>query len=207
LGSLPKGIRAGLKAAGSCARPDARVRVLLDMLLAIVDWAAFQKPFDWYARRPILPLQSRLPHQSISQPCRTAPWLNSFQINALNLVGKIGLPSSFGEKTAECCAHAPSRDAGKTLVFRGDYALARAGEPVLLDGECCGKGNREGEALWLPLFNNFMTLFLANASQDDADLVLGGMVLARSMANIAHQLFGRHTGGWSGGFQIASLVP
>ena len=132
------------------------------MLLAIVDWAAFQKPFDWYARRPILPPQSRLPHQSISQPCRTAPWLNSFQINALNLVGKIGLPSSFGEKTAECCAHAPSRDAGKTLVFRGDYALARAGEPVLLDGECCGKGNREGEALWLLLLNNFMTLFLAN---------------------------------------------
>jgi hypothetical protein len=70
-----------------------------------------------------------------------------------------------------------------------------------------GEGNLEGEALWLPLFNNFMTLFLANASQDDADLVLGGMVLARSMANIAHQLFGRHTGGWSGGFQIASLVP
>jgi hypothetical protein len=113
--------------------------VLLDMLLAIVDWAAFQKPFDWYARRPILPPQSRLPHQSIFQPCRTAAWLKLFQINALNLVGKIGLPASFGEKTAECCAHAPSRSARKTLVFRGDDALARAGEPVLLDGGWSGR--------------------------------------------------------------------
>jgi hypothetical protein len=51
LGSLPYCIRAGLKAAGSFARLDAQITVLLDMLLAIVEWAAFQKPFDWNARR------------------------------------------------------------------------------------------------------------------------------------------------------------
>jgi hypothetical protein len=40
------------------------------------------------------------------------------------------------------------------------------------------------------LLNNFNTLFSANPSRDDADLVLGGMVLARGTANIAHLLFG-----------------
>ena len=40
----------------------------------------------------------------------------------------------------------------------------------------------------------------AEPFQDNADLVLGGMVLARGAANIANQLFGWHTDGWGRGF-------
>jgi hypothetical protein len=49
---------------------------------------------------PSFSFQPPPPHQSISQPRRTAAWQKPFQINALNLVGKIGLPSSFGENRA-----------------------------------------------------------------------------------------------------------
>jgi hypothetical protein len=40
----------------------------------------------------------------------------------------------------------------------------------------------------------------AEPSQDDADLVLGGMVLARGTTNIADQFFGWYPRGWDGGF-------
>jgi hypothetical protein len=49
---------------------------------------------------PTFPSQPPPPHQSISQLRCIAENFLSFQINALNLVGKIGLPSSFGENRA-----------------------------------------------------------------------------------------------------------
>jgi hypothetical protein len=64
-------------------------------------------------------------HQSISQPRCTAAWLKSFQINALNLVGKIGLPSSFGENSgirrenAETFHLSTLKVARKSFVFKG----------------------------------------------------------------------------------------
>jgi hypothetical protein len=61
------------------------------------DWAASEAQ---RATRSNFPTQCRLPYQSISQPRRTAAGPKPFQINALNLVGKIGLPSSFGENRA-----------------------------------------------------------------------------------------------------------
>jgi hypothetical protein len=48
---------------------------------------------------PFFSFQPPPPHQSIPQPRCTAAYLKPFQINALNLVGKIGLPSSFGENS------------------------------------------------------------------------------------------------------------
>jgi hypothetical protein len=66
-----------------------------------------------------------LPHQSISQPRCTAAKLKPFQINALNLVGKIGLPSSFGEnsglrrKNAEKFRLSTLKLARKSFVFKG----------------------------------------------------------------------------------------
>jgi len=43
-------------------------------------------------------------------------------------------------------------------------------------------------------------LYSSDPSQEDADFVLSGMVLARGAANIAHQLFGWHPRGRGGGF-------
>ena len=43
----------------------------------------------------------------------------TFQINVRDLIGKIGLPSSFVDKTAKDFAHALSRHARKTFVFGG----------------------------------------------------------------------------------------
>jgi hypothetical protein len=50
---------------------------------------------------PFFHPQSPPPHQSISQQRRSAAWPKPFQINALNLFGKITLPSGFGEKSPD----------------------------------------------------------------------------------------------------------
>ena len=44
------------------------------------------------------------------------------------------------------------------------------------------------------------TCLAAQPFQDDADLVLSGMVLARGAANIADEFFGWYPRGWGGGF-------
>ena len=88
----------------------------------------------------------------------------------------------------------------KKILFSVGWRMGRAGEPVRLGGDWSSGGNREGETLWPLLSVIFNIFFSANPSQDDADLVLGGMLLARGAANIADQLFGWHTGGWGGGF-------
>ena len=64
------------------------------------------------------------------------------------------------------------------------------------DGEWRRKGDCESETLWLSFFNIFNAFLAAEPFQDDADLVLGGMVLARGSANIAGQLFSWHPRGW-----------
>jgi len=75
--------------------------------------------------QPFFSFQAPPPQQSISQPRCTAAWLKSFQINALNLVGKIGLPSSFGEnsriwrKNAGIFRLSTLKVTGKSFVFKG----------------------------------------------------------------------------------------
>jgi hypothetical protein len=64
-------------------------------------------------------------HQSISQPRCTAANFLSFQINALNLVEKIGRPSSFGENSrirrenAGMFRLSTLKVARKSFVFKG----------------------------------------------------------------------------------------
>jgi hypothetical protein len=63
---------------------------------------------------------------------------------------------------------------------------------VRLFGDWSSNGNRKGETL-CPLLSNICNAFLAaEPFQEDADLVLGGMVLARGAASIADELFGWH---------------
>jgi hypothetical protein len=65
-----------------------------------------------------------LAQQSISQPRCSAACPKPFQINALNLVGKIGLPSSFGEnrafwrENAEIFRSRTLKVARKSFVFK-----------------------------------------------------------------------------------------
>jgi hypothetical protein len=86
------------------------------------DWAASEAQ---RATRSNFPTQCRLPYQSISQPRRTAAGPKPFQINALNLVGKIGLPSSFGEisrirrENAGMFRLSTIKVARKRFVFKG----------------------------------------------------------------------------------------
>jgi hypothetical protein len=74
---------------------------------------------------PSFPFQPPPPHQSISQQRCTAAQSKLFQINALNLVGKIGLPSSFGEnlrirrENAEMIHLSTLKLARKSFVFKG----------------------------------------------------------------------------------------
>ena len=55
------------------------------------------------------------------------------------------------------------------------------------------------ETLCLLLSIVFNAFLGAEPFRDDADLVLGGMVLAHGAANIADQPFGWHATGWGGG--------
>lgn len=60
--------------------------------------------------------------------------------------------------------------------------VAWGANPVRLGGDWSRKGNRKGETL-CPLFSNICNVFLAaEPFQEDADLVLSGMVLARGAA-------------------------
>jgi hypothetical protein len=53
----------------------------------------------------------------------------------------------------------------------------------------------------------FNILIAEQPHQDDADLVLSGMVLARGKANIADQFFGWRPCGWDGGFLLPLHSP
>ena len=77
--------------------------------------------------------------------------------------------------------------------------VAWGANPVGLGGDWSRKGNRQRETLCLLLSIVFNAFLGAEPFRDDADLVLGGMVLARGAANIADQLFGWHATGWGGG--------
>jgi hypothetical protein len=74
---------------------------------------------------PLFCFQPLPPHQSISQLRCTAANFLSFQINALNLVAKIGLPSSFGEnpgiwrENAVMFRLSTLKVARKSFVFKG----------------------------------------------------------------------------------------
>jgi len=78
--------------------------------------------------------------------------------------------------------------------------VAWGANAVRSNGDWSSGGNRKGETLCPLLSNICNALLAAEPFQDDADLVLGGMVLARSEANIADKLLSWHTGGWGGGF-------
>ena len=71
--------------------------------------------------------------------------------------------------------------------------------PVRPNSYWSRKGNRQRETLCFLLSIVFNACLGAEAFRDDADLVLGGMVLARGAANVADQLFGWHATGWGGG--------
>jgi hypothetical protein len=60
----------------------------------------------------------------------------------------------------------------------------------LRKGKWRRKGNREGNRLWPIVFNIFNALIECGPFRDDADLAIGGMVLARDAASIAVQFFG-----------------
>ena len=78
--------------------------------------------------------------------------------------------------------------------------VAWGGEPVRLGGDWSSSGDQKGETL-CPLLSNICNVFLAaEPFQEDADFVLGGMVLARSEANIADKLLSCHPRGLGGGF-------
>ncbi len=68
----------------------------------------------------------------------------------------------------------------------------------LRKGKWRRKGNRKGETLWSLLFNIFNEFLGAEPFHDNADIALGGMVLAHGTANTADQLLGWRTRG--GGF-------
>ena len=65
----------------------------------------------------------------------------------------------------------------------------------LRKGKWRGKGNRESNRLWLLFFNIFNEFLGAETFHDNADIALGGMVLAHGTANIADQVFGWHPRG------------
>ena len=62
------------------------------------------------------------------------------------------------------------------------------------------KGDWKCESLWSLLSSNFKAFLEASSFQDEAGLVLRGIVLARGAANIANQPFGRHPLRWGGAF-------
>ena len=85
--------------------------------------------------------------------------------------------------------------------------VAWCANPIRLVGDWSSSGDQEGETLWL-LFLNIFNAFLEDEPfPDNADLVLGGIVLARGAANIAHKLFGSHSGRESRGFLAHSHTP
>jgi hypothetical protein len=70
-------------------------------------------------------LSAACPTNLFPQPRCTAAKLKPFQINVLNLVGKIGLPSSFGENSrirrenAGMFRLSTLKGARKSFVFKG----------------------------------------------------------------------------------------
>ncbi len=77
-------------------------------------------------------------------------------------------------------------------------------------GEWRRKGNRKGETLWSLLFNIFNEFLGAETFHDNADIALGGVVLAHGTANIADQFFGWHPRGGAaalGGYALAVRQP
>jgi hypothetical protein len=59
-------------------------------------------------------------------------------------------------------------------------------------------GDQKGETLWSSLSSIFNILLEDEPFQDNAGLVLGGILLARGAADIADKFVGRHPRGWGG---------
>ena len=98
----------------------------------------------------------------------------------------------FGEKKPDHSASAPSRFLAKSPQMLGNFKAPAGLRASLRNGRWRRKGNRQRETL-CPLLSNICNAFLAaEPFQDNADLVLGGMVLACGAANVADQLFGWH---------------
>ena len=99
-------------------------------------------------------LSAACPTNPFPQPRCTAAWPKPFQINALNLVGKISLPSSLGENSpvrrenAETLRLITLKVARKSFVFKGVWVVVWGANPVELGGDWSSKGNRKGETLW-----------------------------------------------------------
>ena len=74
--------------------------------------------------------------------------------------------------------------------------VAWGANPVLLGGDWSSSGDQKDETLCPLLFSIFNAFLAFEPLQYDADLILGGMVLAHGAANIADQFFGWHPRGW-----------
>ena len=78
--------------------------------------------------------------------------------------------------------------------------VAWGANQIRLGGNWSSSGDQKGETLW-PLFLYIFNAFLEDEPfQDNADLVLGGMILARGAANITNQFSGWHPRGQASEF-------
>ena len=93
---------------------------------------------------------------------------------------------------------APATQISKPLRKHGNFKAHPGLRACLRKGRWRRKGNREGNRLWPVVFNIFNALIECGPFQDDADLAIGGMVLARDAASIAVQFFGWRPRGWDG---------
>jgi hypothetical protein len=96
----------------------------------------------------------------------------------------------FGEKKPGYSVLAPSRFLAKSLQILGNLQAHPGQRACFGKGRWRRKGNRESNLLWA-LFSRIFNAFLTTKHfQDDADLVLGEMVLARGAKDIADKLIG-----------------
>ena len=106
----------------------------------------------------------------------------------------------FGEEKPDHSAPAPSRFLAKSPQILGNFQAHPGLRACLRKGRWRRKGNWKSESLWSLRSNIFNTFLAAEPFQDNADLALGGMVLAHGTANIADQFFGWIPRGQASGF-------
>ncbi|MFN7275993.1 MAG: hypothetical protein ACK5TI_01245 [bacterium] len=120
----------------------------------------------------------------------------SIYYNYLHLAGK-SLKSPALERIgpgerifAEYSVTAPATRISKPLRIHGNFVGPSGGESVFVPRKWRRKGNRQRETLCLLLSNIFNVFLGAEPFHDNADIALGGMVLAHGAANIADQPLG-----------------
>jgi hypothetical protein len=96
----------------------------------------------------------------------------------------------FGEKKPNHSALAPSRFLAKSPQMLGNFQAHPGLRACLRKEKWRRKGSRKDETLWPLVFNILNILIEYQPFQDNADLILGKMVLACGTANTADQLFG-----------------